>query len=76
MSAVEEIKAAVGRLRVEDQFELFKWLGASAALAPLCQEELKREIALGLQQADSGEVAPLDVEAAKAEGRRRLAQEH
>jgi antitoxin ParD1/3/4 len=35
-------------------------------------EELRREIAVGLEQADRGELAPLDVDAIKAEGRRRL----
>ena len=33
-------------------------------------EELRREIAIGLQEADRGEVAPLDIENIKAEGRR------
>src|SRR6266567_6256149 len=34
-------------------------------------EELRREIAIGLAEADRGEVAPLDIENIKAEGRRR-----
>lgn len=38
-------------------------------------EALQREIAIGIEQADRGEVAPLDVGAIKAEGRRRLAAE-
>jgi antitoxin ParD1/3/4 len=38
-------------------------------------EALREEIAIGIQQADRGEVAPLDIEAIKAEGRRRLAAE-
>ena len=33
-------------------------------------EELRREIAIGLEEADRGEVAPLDIENIKAEGRR------
>jgi len=33
-------------------------------------EELRREIAIGLEEADRGEVAPLDIEGIKAEGRR------
>lgn len=36
-------------------------------------EQLKREVALGVEQADRGEVSPLDIEEVKAEGRRRLA---
>jgi hypothetical protein len=36
-------------------------------------EELRREIAVGLEQADLGEIAPLDVQEIKDEVRRRLA---
>ena len=39
-------------------------------------EELCKEIALGIGQADRGEVAPLDTEANKAEGRKLLAARH
>jgi antitoxin ParD1/3/4 len=35
-------------------------------------EELKAEIAIGLEEADRGELGALDMEAIKAEGRRRL----
>jgi antitoxin ParD1/3/4 len=38
-------------------------------------EALRKEIAIGIEQADRGEVAPLDIDAIKAEGRRRLAAE-
>jgi antitoxin ParD1/3/4 len=37
-------------------------------------EELRRQIAVGLEQLDRGEGAPLDVEAIKSEGRRRFAE--
>jgi len=37
-------------------------------------EELRKEIAIGIEQLDRGEKAPLDFEAIKAEGRRRLEQ--
>lgn len=37
-------------------------------------EELRKEIAIGLEQLERGEVAPLDIEAIKAEGRRLLAE--
>lgn len=36
------------------------------------QDELRKEIQMGLEQADRGEVAPLDIRAIKAEVRRRL----
>jgi antitoxin ParD1/3/4 len=35
-------------------------------------EELRKEIAIGVEQAERGEVVPFDAEAIKAEGRRRL----
>ena len=38
-------------------------------------EALRNEIAIGIEQADRGEVSPLDIEAIKKEGRRLLAQQ-
>jgi hypothetical protein len=75
MSTVEDIKAATTQLKPEEKFELYQWLYASPELQSLRREEIKREIAIGLEQAERGEVTPLDVEAIKAEGRRRLARE-
>lgn len=37
-------------------------------------EELRREIAIGIKEADRGEVAPLDIEGIKRKVRERLAQ--
>lgn len=37
-------------------------------------EQLRKEIGIGLEQADSGETAPLDVEFIKARGREVLAE--
>jgi len=37
-------------------------------------EQLRKEIDIGLEQADRGEVAPLDVESIKARGREVLAE--
>jgi len=37
-------------------------------------EELRRQIAIGLEQLERGDAAPLDIEAIKAEGRRRFAE--
>jgi antitoxin ParD1/3/4 len=37
-------------------------------------EELRKEVAIGIEQADRGEVAPLDFDAIRAEGRRMLAE--
>jgi antitoxin ParD1/3/4 len=38
-------------------------------------EEIRRQVAVGLEQIRRGEVAPLDLEAIKREGRKRLAAE-
>ena len=38
-------------------------------------EELRREIQVGIDQANRGELVPFDMEDIKAEGRRRLAEE-
>lgn len=37
-------------------------------------EDLRTEIAIGLDQADRGEIAPMDMDAIRSEARRRLAQ--
>lgn len=37
-------------------------------------EELRREIALGIEEADRGELAPLDLDAVKTSGRELLAR--
>lgn len=37
-------------------------------------EQLRKDIAIGIEAADRGEVAPLDVEAIIAEGHKRLAE--
>jgi antitoxin ParD1/3/4 len=38
-------------------------------------EEVRKQVAVGIEQADRGEVAPLDIEAILAESRGRLADE-
>jgi antitoxin ParD1/3/4 len=43
-------------------------------LRQMRQDQLRREIAVGIMKADAGESAPLDMEAIKTEGRRRLAE--
>ena len=37
-------------------------------------EELRKQVAVGIEQADRGDVAPLDFDAIRAEGRRMLAE--
>ncbi len=44
-------------------------------LKKLRLEELRREIQVGIDQANRGELLPFDIEDIKAEGRRKLAEE-
>ncbi len=62
-TAEELINAAVARLQTEEQ------LSADGL------DELRAEIALGVEQADRGEVEPWDVEDVRAEVERRYAEE-
>jgi hypothetical protein len=75
MSTVAEVKAATERLSAQDCWELYRWLGESKAMQRLRHEELRREIVVGIEQANRGEVAPLDTEKTKQEVRRRLRNE-
>jgi len=59
-SASEVVREALRLLKEQDALKAYRL------------EELRREIAVGLQQADRGEVAPLDIAAIQAEGRKRL----
>ncbi len=43
-------------------------------LRTLKLEVLRREVEIGIEQSDRGEVAPLNIEAIKREGRRHLAE--
>ena len=51
-------------------------LNEQEQLRAIRQEELRKEIAIGIAQADRGEVSPLDMEEIKAEGRRLFAERH
>lgn len=58
-SASEVVREGLRLVREQDQLREIKL------------EELRREIQIGIDQADAGQVAPLDVEALKVEARRR-----
>lgn len=73
MSTVAEVKAATARLKPQERWELFKWMAESEDMRRYQWEDLRREIALGIAEADQGEVAPLDAEAIIAQGRARRA---
>ena len=75
MSTVTEVKTAVDTLPPQERQELFRWLATHEDFQALQWEELRRDLAVGLDQAGRGELAPLDMPAVKAEFRRRLASE-
>ncbi len=72
MNTLTEIKAAAEQASAEDRYELLHWLAGSEEMRRRELEELRRAIAIGIEQANRGELAPLDIEEIKTEGRRRL----
>lgn len=54
--------------------EALRLLEQSETLRELRLQELRRDIALGIEQADKGKTSTLDVGAIKAEGRKRRAR--
>jgi hypothetical protein len=72
MSTVAEVKSATERLSTQERWELYRWLGESTDVQRLRLDELRREIAIGIEQGNRGEVAPLNVQNIKDEVRRRL----
>ncbi len=74
MSAVNEVKHAVENLSPEEKTELFHWLGGRDDFQAHRLQELRRELAIGITQADQGELALLDLEAVKREAREQLAR--
>jgi hypothetical protein len=72
MSSVTEIKAATQSLSPQERWELYRWLGETREMLQFRREELRNEIAIGIEQADRGDVSPLDTVALKDEVHRRL----
>jgi len=54
MSAVEKIKAAAAELDADEQYELFRWWTESDAFRQRQLAALKRDIAIGIEQLDTG----------------------
>lgn len=54
--------------------EALRLLTEQDALRKIRHEELRRDIAIGMDQIKKGHVAPLDIEAIKAKGRKLLDQ--
>ena len=72
MSTVAEIKSATQRLSTQERWKLYRWLGESKDVLGLRHEELCREIAVGIEQANRGDLAPLDIKGIKDKVRKRL----
>jgi hypothetical protein len=73
MSTVAEVKSATEQLSAQDRLELYRWLRDKEESRQL--DELRREIATGVEQADRGDLAPLDTKKTMEEVRRRLRSE-
>jgi hypothetical protein len=69
--SMTEVKQAAEQLSPEDRWELYRWLGESRDVQRFRFEELRREIALGIEQADRGHISPLDAQKIKDEVHRR-----
>jgi hypothetical protein len=72
MSTVTEVKKATEQLSARDRWKLFVRLRESEDVRDLQREELRRDIAIGAEQADRGDVAPLDVASLRAKIHQRL----
>jgi hypothetical protein len=79
MSKIDVIKAAAAELTPDEQYEVFKWWTESDAFRKRQLHQLKREIALGLNQLDQGHYKSYEADNAmrlaeevKASGRKRL----
>ena len=74
MNTMDEAKSAASRLSPREKYDLFRWLGDSPDVAKQKLEELRREIAKGVEDARLGRVSTLDAEEIISRGRKRLAQ--
>ena len=56
MSTVQEIKVVAAQLSPQERLELSEWLVDSEESRRLRLEELRRDLAIGVAQADRGEL--------------------
>jgi hypothetical protein len=75
MSTLHEIKAAAARLPAEERSELVAWLSESKDVWEIRREQLRREIQIGLDEIERGEVAPLEMAEIKRKARARVEAE-
>jgi len=69
MSTLQEIKVAAAALPAEERSALVTWLSESEDVSRIRREELRREIRIGLDQIERGEVALLDMAQIKRKAR-------
>ena len=72
MSSVTGVKKATARLSPQERWELFVWLRESEEVRSRQREELARDIAVGVEQADRGEIAPLNIPSIRAKIHKRV----
>ncbi len=75
MSTLHEIKAAAATLPAEDRSALVAWLSESKDVWEIRREQLRREIQIGLDEIERGDVAPLDMAEIKRKARARFEAE-
>lgn len=75
MSTLQEIKAAAATLPAEDRSELVAWLSESKDVWEIRRKQLRREIQIGLDEIERGEIAPLDMTEIKRKARARFEAE-
>ena len=72
MSTVAEVIQATQKLAPEERWQLYRQLREAADIQRHQLAELRLEIHAGIAEIESGNVAPLDIQAAKNEVARRL----
>jgi hypothetical protein len=60
MSTVDEIKSAAMKLSEDEQVNLYRWLHESDVIRRRRPEDLKREVAIGIEQLDRGQYTTYD----------------
>ena len=60
MSVLEKVKAEAAKLDLDEQFELFRWWVESNAFKTRQLAALKRDLATGINQLDSGRYETYD----------------
>ena len=60
MSTVQDIKSAAARLSPRERLQLLNWLSDSEEIKKLRLEALRRDLLVGIKQADRGELLDSD----------------